>query len=45
MYRVHIGYTAKGHAQWRKFETLEQAKQYCEGYFQSSGIILTIIEV
>lgn len=45
MYRVHIGYTTKGRTQWRKFETLEKAKQYCEGYFQSSGIILTIIEV
>ena len=45
MYRVHIGYTATGRNKWRKFDTLDKAKQYCQGYFESSGIVLTIIKV
>lgn len=44
MFNVHIGYTTKGNDRWKRFETLDKARIYCEQVFQACGIVLTIVK-
>jgi hypothetical protein len=39
MYRVQV------RGRYRRFETLEAARQFCNGYFDSSGVVLGIEEI
>lgn len=44
MYKVGIGYTAKGRERWKKFTTIEEANAFCQKVFAASSIVLTIIK-
>lgn len=41
-YRVHIG---RGRSPWVYFDTLDKARDYCRGFFESSGVVLCIEKV
>lgn len=42
MYKVHTGYTSNGRNKWQRFNTLDQAKQFCAQVQRMFGYILTI---
>jgi len=44
MFKVHVGYTALGRNRWRRFYTIEGARAYVSAVFNTTGIVLTIIE-
>jgi hypothetical protein len=42
MFRVHVGYTGTGRDRWRVFDSLKDAKEFCERVFARTGTVLTI---
>lgn len=44
MFKVGIGYTAKGRERWKRFATEPEARKFCNDVHAKTGFILTIIE-
>ncbi len=42
-FKVHVGYTRKGNARYRRFITLNEATAYCQRVFRVSGVVLSVI--